>query len=201
MQSALTRTLALSLVVAFALGRPTHAQEPEKGDFSVSLLLFTSQTGTVMNLGRQWTDRLHIGIELDLRNASVHQEVTDISLGVETRVSNHDFALGPVAKWYGTPVGPVVPFLRLRGLAGWGGQKLELAGAEQWREKTNTLAASLGIGAEWFPMRQISFSGYTGLQASRLKLDRIFPNGEFATQTTVNTGSFRSGVSISFYFR
>lgn len=201
MQFIRIRAAALSAVLALVLVSPARAQGPEKGDFSVGLLLFTAQTGTVMNIGRQWTDRLHVGIELDLRDASVHQEVTSVALGVETRVSNYDVALGPVLRWYGTPVGPVVPFLRVRGIAGWGGQKLEQAGAEQWREETNVLATSVGIGAEWFPMRQVSFSGYTGLQASRTKTDRIFPSGEFATQKTVNTGTFRSGVSISFYFR
>jgi hypothetical protein len=200
-QSAFLRTLALSLVAAFALGQPLHAQGPEKGDFSVGILLFTAETGTVMNIGRQWTDRLHIGVELDYRGASIHQEVTNVALGVETRVSRHDFALGPVVRWYGTPVGPVVPFLRVRAIAGWGDEKFEQAGAEQLREETNTLAASVGIGAEWFPMRQISLSGYTGLQVSRVKTDRIFPTGEFATQKTINSGTFRSALSISFYFR
>lgn len=193
--------LLASLLLTAALPGQILGQAPEKGDWSVGILLFTNDTGTVFNAGRQWTDRLHVGIELDLREASIEDDVTDVSLGVDTKVAASEFLVGPVAKWYGRAVGPVVPFLRARVVAGWGDQVFEQAGVEQWREDTFQVAASLGIGAEWFPMRQVSFSGYTGIQTSKSQRERVFPSGAKAERTTLNSGTFRSALSISFYFR
>lgn len=198
---ALRSAFLASILIALAVPAQLWGQGPEKGDWSVGILLFTDDTGTVFNVGRQWTDRLHIGLEVDLREASVEDEVTDVSLGVDTRVAASDFLAGPVAKWYGRSLGPVVPFIRGRVVAGWGDQVFEQAGVERWREDTFQVAASLGIGAEWFPMRQISFSGYTGIQTSRSVEERVFPDGRSAERTTVNSGTFRSALSISFYFR
>lgn len=195
------RALLAFLLLAAALPGQLLGQGPEKGDWSVGILLFTNDTGTVFNAGRQWTDRLHIGVEVDLREASIEDDVTDVSLGVDTRVAASDFLVGPVAKWYGRAVGPVVPFLRGRLVAGWGDQVFEQAGVEQWQEDTFQVAASLGIGAEWFPMRQVSFSGYTGIQTSRAVRERVYPSGAKAERTTLNSGTFRSALSISFYFR
>lgn len=193
--------LLASLLIAAVVPANLRAQGPDKGDWSIGILLFTDDTGTVFNVGRQWTDRLHIGVEVDLREASIEDEVTDVSLGVDTRVAASDFLVGPVAKWYGRSMGPVLPFIRGRVVAGWGDQVFEQAGVERWSDDTFQVAASLGIGAEWFPMRQISFSGYTGIQTSRAVQERVYPDGRSAERTTVNSGTFRSALSISFYFR
>ena len=50
-------------------------------------------------------------------------------------------------------------------------------------------------------MRQVSVSGYTGVQVSREVRDRTVTSGETATQTLFNSGTFRSALSIHFYFR
>ena len=176
-------------------------QGPERGDYSVGILLFTDDTGTVVNFGRQWTDRLHLGVELDLREASVEEDVTDIELGVDSKVAASDCAIGPVARWYGQAVGPVLPFVRARALVGWGDQTFEQAGQEQYTDDSFRVAGSLAIGAEWFPMRQVSFSGYTGIQVSREVRKRVLASGESAEQTRFNSGTFRSALSIHFYFR
>ena len=128
------RFLLLPLLAAGSLAPASlYAQGPEKGDYSVGILLFTDDTGTVVNFGRQWTDRLHLGVEIDLREASVEEDVTDPSLGVDTKVASSDFALGPVARWYGDAVGPVIPYLRARALIGWGDRSFEQAGRRRFR--------------------------------------------------------------------
>lgn len=197
------RPLLAAVALALFAGalHPLHAQAPEKGNYSVAILLFTDETGTVVNFGRQWTDRLFVGVELDLREASVEEEVTNPSLGVDTRVANSDFAIGPVARWYGSPLGPVVPFFRLRGLVGWGDRTFEQVGIQVYNDDITRLAASAGIGAEWFPMDQVSISGYTGLQVSHEVVERTFNSGESIKQTRFNSGTYRSALSISFYFR
>ena len=193
---------ALALVLTGAVpALPLHAQGPEKGDYSFGIMLFTDDTGTVLNFGRQWTDRLHLGVELDLREASVEEDVTDVALGVDTKVARSDFAIGPVARWYGRAVGPVIPYLRARAVVGWGDQTFEQAGQQQYADDSFLVAASLAIGAEWFPMRQVALSGYTGLQVRREVRERVLNSGGSSEQTLFNSGTFRSALSIHFYFR
>ena len=126
----------------------------------------------MVNFGRQWTDRLHLGVELDLREASVEEDVTDIELGVDSKVAASDFAIGPVARWYGEAVGPVLPFLRARALVGWGDQTFEQAGQEQYTDDSFRVAGSLAIGAEW------QFSRFARLDFG-LRTTRWFGAGNF----------------------
>ena len=69
------------------------------------------------------------------------------------------------------------------------------------QEETSIWAASLGIGAEWFALRQLSVSGYTGLQISRETRERREDDGDRVDRTTKNAGTFRSALTVAFYFR
>lgn len=198
------RTLSLLALTALSttlLASPVEAQRPAKGDYSVGILLFTNNSGSSLSLGRQWTDRLHIGVELDLQEASVEDEVSDVTVGVDTKAASSEFRFGPVIRWYGEARGSVVPFLRLRGAMGWGDETFDQAGQTQREDDISILAASLAIGAEWFPVSKVSFSGYTGLQVTRESRDRTFANGEFLERTTLSSGTFTSALTIRFYFR
>lgn len=193
--------LAVAVLLLLAASPPLQGQTAPRGSWSVGLPLFESGTGTVFNLGRMMTDRLHLGVEVDLRAAELEDDANQPSAGIDTLVENWDFALGPVIRWYGAPAGPVTPFLRARGLVGWGSQDVTLATERVREDDTSVLAASLGIGAEWFPLRQLSVSGYTGIQASRNDLERVDADGDRVDRRTVNVGTFRSALTLSFYFR
>ena len=180
---------------------PAQAQGPEKGDYSFAVLLFTNTTGSRMEVGRQWFERLYGGLELEVREASIEDEPSDPTAGVRSKVASSDFLVGPVVRWYGEAVGPVIPFLRARVAVGWGDETFRQASEIRYTEETFEVAGSLAVGAEWFPMRQVSFSGHTGLAISRLDRERILDTGATAERTVFNSGTFVSALSIRFYFR
>ena len=194
---------ALLLVVVLLLALPVslRGQGAEKGTWSVGIPLFTEDVGSVLNLGRMMTDRLHLGIELDLRAAELEEDANRPSAGIDAKIENRDFAIGPVLKWYGTDVGPVVPFLRLRGLWGQSSQRVTLIETVVQQDDTTLWAASLGLGAEWFPLRQLSLSGYTGFQYSTQTRERREDDGDQVDRTTESAGTFRSALTVAFYFR
>ncbi|HSM03303.1 MAG TPA: hypothetical protein VK858_01725 [Longimicrobiales bacterium] len=191
----------LLIALILAAPGPLRGQAAEKGSWSIGIPLFTEDVGTVLNAGRMMTSRLHLGIELDLRAAEIEDDANQPSAGIDAKVENHDFALGPVLKWYGSDVGPVVPFLRLRGLWGEGSQEVTFANEVIQQDETSVWAASLGIGAEWFALRQLSVSGYTGFQISQETRERRNDDGDQVDRTTKNAGTFRSALTVAFYFR
>ena len=184
-----------------ALPSAVHAQAPERGTWSVGLPLFTEDVGSVLNGGLMATDRLHLGLEVNLRAAQVEEEVNRTTLGLNSEVEATDFAFGPVVKWYGSGIGPVVPFLRLRGLWGRGTQQITVGG-DPFREiDTTVLAGGLSLGAEWFPIRQLSLSGHTGLEYSRETFERIDFDGDVIERSRDDLRTFRSALAVTFYFR
>jgi len=201
--SSLSRPRQAFLLTALLLTLPAslRGQGAEKGTWSVGIPLFTEDVGSVLNLGRMMTDRLHLGIELDLRAARLEEDANRPSAGIDAKIENRDFAIGPVLKWYGTDVGPVVPFLRLRGLWGQSSQRVTLIETVVQQDDTTLWAASLGLGAEWFPIRQLSLSGYTGFQYSTQTRERREDDGDQVDRTTENAGTFRSALTVAFYFR
>jgi hypothetical protein len=201
--SSLSRPRQAFLLAALLLTLPVslRGQGAEKGTWSVGIPLFTEDVGSVLNLGRMMTDRLHLGIELDLRAARLEEDANRPSAGIDAKIENRDFAIGPVLKWYGTDVGPVVPFLRLRGLWGQSSQRVTLIETVVQQDDTTLWAASLGLGAEWFPIRQLSLSGYTGFQYSTQTRERREDDGDQVDRTTENAGTFRSALTVAFYFR
>ncbi len=203
----MSRLRALSLLVLTGLitalaPSSLEAQRPAKGDYSVGILLFTNNQGSSLSLGRQFTDRLHLGLELDVQEASVEDEVSDIIVGVDTKAASSQFRLGPVLRWYGQARGSVVPFLRVRGAIGWGDETFDQAGQTLREDDISIVAGSLAIGAEWFPVPKVSFSGYTGFQVTRETRDRTFSaNSESLKRTTLSSGTFTSALTIRLYFR
>jgi hypothetical protein len=194
---------ALCLLVTTTGGAPKalDGQAPEQGTWSVGLPLFTEEVGSVLNAGFMATSRLLVGLEVDLQSAAVEQDVNRPTVGFNSRVESQDFAIGPVLKWYGGDVGPLVPFLRLRGLIGWGTEQITVE-EEPFRETDTTiLAASLAIGAEWFPIRQLSLSGYTGFDYSHRTLERLEFDGDLIERTGTDFGTFLSALAVTFYFR
>jgi hypothetical protein len=167
----------------------------------VGLPLFTENVGSVFNLGFMLTSRLLLGLEVNLQAAEIEEEVNRGTLSLDSRIEDRDFAFGPVLKWYGTDVGPVTPFLRLRGLFGTGSQQITLE-EEVFREiDTRVLAATLSIGAEWFVIRQLSLSGHTGFEYSRQTLERRDFDGDIIERSRDDLGTFRSALAVTFYFR
>jgi len=197
----LSPPLSLAMLALLALPGGAEGQAPEQGTWSFGLPLFTENVGSVLNAGFMATSRLHVGLEVNLQAAEVEQDVNRPTLGFNSRVETQDLAFGPVLKWYGSGVGPVTPFLRFRGLVGWGNEQITVEG-EPFRETDTTiLGAALAVGAEWFPIRQLSLSGYTGFDYTRQTLERLDFDGDVVERTGSDFGTFRSALSVTFYFR
>lgn len=200
-RSSLPLVAVLLCCAAVAWPGAVEAQAPEKGTWSVGLPLFTNNVGSVLNAGFMVTSRLHLGLEANLQAAEVEQDVNRPTLGFNSEVESWDFAFGPILKWYGSGIGPVTPFLRFRGLIGWGSEQITVE-SEPFRETdTSILGASLAIGAEWFPIRQLSLSGYTGVDYTRQSLERLEFDGDLIERAGSDFGTFRSALAVTFYFR
>jgi hypothetical protein len=57
-----------------------------------------------------------------------------------------------------------------------------------------------GVGLEWFPTRDVSVSGHTGLRAGASVLSGDFGAGEFDDRS-FTAGTFTAGLSLNLYFR
>lgn len=189
------------MMAAIALPDTAEAQAPEQGTWSVGLPLLTEDVGAVFNAGFMATSRLQVGLEIDFQAAEVEQEVNRPTLGFNSAVETQDLAFGPVLKWYGSGIGPVIPFLRFRGLIGWGNEQITVEDQPFRETDTTILGGALGIGAEWFPIRQLSLSGYTGFDYTRQTLERLDFDGDAIERTGSDFGTFRSALTVTFYFR
>jgi len=190
----------VTLLRLLAIAAPTEAQRAQGGDYSVSMTLFETNTGTVFSAGRMFGDRLHGSLELVWRNADVVDDSHDIQVGIDAQAVQTEWLIGPTVKFYGAQSGPVVPYLR--GKIGFGNSRSDLSLAnEQLRDQdTFRVESSVAIGAEWFPTRGVSFSGHTGFQFSRDSMKRYNEDRQLLERVTDNYGTFRSGVALSFYF-
>ena len=190
----------LAFFGAAVLASPATAQKAESGDYSVAVTLFETNTGTVFSAGRMFTDRLHASLEFVWRTADAEDDAHNIQVGVDAQAIQTEWLFGPTVKFYGAQAGPVVPYLR--GKFGFGNSRsdLSLAGTKVRKQDTWRWEGSVAIGAEWFPTEGIGLSGHTGLQYSRDYMERFNENNDLLERWTYNYGTFRSGVTLSFYF-
>jgi hypothetical protein len=198
------RRLTLLLVAGLAL--PVTAQTPPEvpkaGDWSLSGTLFSSTPGSVLGFGRMITDRLALGLELDLRTSDADEIITSSASNVVTtgRATSTDHTFGPTLRWYGTRETPVSPYVRAKVAVGWNDSELIVQGDQQQYQDTFTIQGSLSLGAEWYPLRYLSIGGHAGLQWIRDDVDSA-ANGIVRDRTTTSWGTFRSGLEVQFYFR
>ena len=88
---------------------------------------------------------------------------------------------------------PIVPFWRADaqfGVGGGSGTTPDLI----------LLSASAGFGADWFPFERISIGGHMGLRTSYVRQTSDIPAGGSSTQSSVNVGTFRSGLTLRLFF-
>lgn len=192
--------LTLAFLGLILLAAPASAQRAESGDYSVAISLFDSDTGTSFSAGRMFGNRLHGSLELIWRNADAEDDAHDIQVGVDAQAIQTQWLVGPTVKFYGTQTGPVVPYLRAKIGYGKSRSDLILTGSKVRDEETSRVEASMAIGAEWFPIKGLGFSGHTGLQFSRESMERLNENNGLLERRTDNYGTFRSGVTLSYYF-
>lgn len=199
------RLLSSPLLIA-VLALPVTAQTPPSlptaGDWSLAGTLFTDSPNSVLGIGRMMTDRLSLGLEIDLRTSDADEKITSNASNVVTRgqATSTDHTIGPTLKWYGTRETPVSPYVRAKVAVGWDDNELVVQGDQQQYQDTFTIQGSLSIGAEWYPLRYLSIGGHAGLQWLRDDVDSA-ANGIVRDRSTTSWGTFRSGLEVQFYFR
>lgn len=201
------RSYALAAAL-FALGVPGAARAqggaaasdvPVAGDWSLAASLFEPDTGSLFGVSRMITDRLAVGLELDLRDTDSEETVqANITTRGEARGTDH--TIGPTLRWYGSRDTPVSPYLRTKVAMGWDDDELIIQGDQFQYQDLFTIQASLSLGAEWYALRYLSVSGHAGLQWRRDTIDSS-ANGVMRDRTTTTWGTFRSGLELNFYFR
>ncbi len=183
-----TRNFSLAMAMTLFWAGTAAAQGqplPEPGQRSISF-------GLPGNLGHNtfgfWTmhsEKLNLGLNLGLNLVSNSTDGTTTS-----KVSN--ISIGPALRYYAGSLGPVVPFLH-------GQADIRYGKTDQPDRSSKGFGLASGLGAEWFPTRNISISGTTGLGFSA---NWVSTSQGGTTIKTSNTGigTFTSALTIQLYF-
>ncbi|HEX6939870.1 MAG TPA: hypothetical protein VF158_10700 [Longimicrobiales bacterium] len=187
---------AVSLFGLLALSAPARAQDGAPADalqegrrsltFSVP-----SGGGTSFGFWTMLSHRTNLGIDVHVsfrrRDGSSPDDPHTI----------WGFAAGPAVKRYLPWIsGPVAPFI-------YGGADL------MWNhdsfgddiERGLGLGLAGGVGVEWFPTRQISIGGFTGLRAEYGRATHENEATDFEeTDSTFMMNTFRSSLALHIYF-
>lgn len=110
--------------------------------------------------------------------------------------------LGAAARRYLVLTRSVAPYVQGRLFASATSQRRDGPGFEE-NGSGAAAGAELAVGAEWFPVRQFSVSGHTGVRASvgRVEQDVSSPQGEGGYDATeITLGTFTSALSLRIYF-
>ncbi|HEX7117674.1 MAG TPA: hypothetical protein VF212_02745 [Longimicrobiales bacterium] len=188
---------AVSLFGLLALAAPARAQDGAPADALQEgrrSLTFSVPSGGGASFGF-WTmrsPRTNLGIDVNL--SLRRNEDSD-----EDALTDWGITAGPAIKrYFPWTSGPVAPFFYGGVNLSWRSNDLGGGGTV---ERTLGLGLSGGVGVEWFPTRQISIGGYTGLHAgySRETQENEALDLE-ASRSAFNLNTFRSSLTLHIYF-
>lgn len=200
--AAATLILAAAAVPAAAQQARDESDKPSDGDWSLMFTIFEPDVETNLGVFRMIGDRINVGVEVDLSWSDGEQENRQSGLEIRTKAQNWNVLVGPSIRWYGDRMGPVSPYLRARVAMGKGGYELDVNEDRRREEESVDYQATLGIGAEWYPISRIGIGGHTGIQWVRRSIDlHDKGSGSSGSLMTQNVRTFRSGLVINFYFR
>lgn len=108
-------------------------------------------------------------------------------------------SIGPAFRRYIARSGPVAPFiytdLSLGGSVDRAGNG-DGAASHRWQAEAG---ASVGLGAEWFPLRRASVAGFTGAHLSA-SVGRVSGRDTGMTEWNVGANTMSSTISLQIYF-
>ena len=184
------RAIAVA-VGAMVLGAaPVDAQVPEALSKGTTSLAFTlPQSGSsAAGIWRFLTDRDALGLTVSVQ---VNREHVSAGL-IDRTATNWGIGMGPAYKRYFTPKGRVAPFVNAAAVASWNGDDLpDVPDANRWG-----LNATAGLGADWFPVEEISLGGFVGIRGSYGTMDG--PSGIEHSSWALRT--LTSAISAHVYF-
>lgn len=185
----LVRNFALGLALTLSVAGTAAAQRPaglEQGKRSISFGLPGDGGSTNFGIWTMFADDLNLGLNLGLNLNRTSTEGT-------TTNKTSFLSIAPALRYYTGSLGPVMPFL-------YGETALSYGKSHQPNNGSNFgFGLTGGLGAEWFPVGNISIAGFTGLG-----LNSRWTSTTMGTATVkssiLSLGTRTSGLSINFYF-
>lgn len=185
----LGRSFALGLALTLAMAGTAVAQRPaglEQGKRSISFGLPGDGGTTTFGIWTMFSENMNLGINLGLGLNRTSVEGT-------TTAKSTDFSIAPALRYYTGSLGPVTPFL-------YGEAGLSFGKTHEPNDgSTKGLGLSGGLGAEWFPVGNISIGGYTGMRLASSWTSRS-QAGTTIKASALSIGTLTSGLSINIYF-
>ncbi len=213
-----TRLIAAAALAVLALAAPARAQDApadsappppnglQKGTWSLSFVApgYTGPGGESVEFG-VWEmvgPRTNVGVTLDLSVAGQTREAS----GANDQTNAYSrLGLGLNVRRYLATSRSVVPYLHGRVFGRGGFERRDDVGAG-YEETVRSLGAGAdaGLGVEWFPVRQVSLSGHTGVRLSSFNYaSKLTTPENEERKSTSRDGSFQtftSALSIRIYF-
>jgi hypothetical protein len=156
---------------------------PGEGTRSISFGLPGDQGSGSFGIWTMLNEKVNLGLNLGLGISNSRTEGTTTAKGTS-------FSIGPALRYYTAALGPVAPFLYGQGDFHYGKDTLP---APERSDKGFGLTG--GLGAEWFPVRNIGIAGFTGLRLARTSSTR-----EPISSSSFSFGTLTSGLSFNIYF-
>lgn len=209
------RFVPVVVLALLALGAaPARAQQPDsvatglvRGAYSLSFAVpqFGSGGGTgTFGFWRMVSGRTNLGLNVSLHTAHGRREIDHDTLPDRESVESvFSVFAGPALRRYLAPAERLGPFLYGSVQAGYTHQRQRADGNYHVRTNGVSLGGEAGVGLEWFPTRDVSFSGHTGVRAGVSSFTGEFDQideGEFDDRN-FSAGTFTAGLSINLYFR
>lgn len=201
---------AAAAAAVLVLAAPVQAQDADSatapnglrpGAWSLSFAPSASERGE-FGAWRMVGERTSVGLTLGFSVSDSDREIRD-EPQADQEDEHTNVHLGIAARRYLVTTRSVAPYLLGRLSGGIVTQRRESAG---YSERVHGIAAGaeLAVGAEWFPVRQFSVAGHTGVRASvsRLNQDLTRPEGtetDFDAEN-ISLGTFTSALSLQIYF-
>ena len=205
------RLIAATTLCVVCLASPLRAQEADSARTSLvpgtySLSFGIPGYGSVGGSGtygfwRMMSPRTNLGlfVQINGTQSETTVEFSDTTSDRETDDKNFTITAGPAIRRYVTTTERVAPYVYGSVQAGYTTSRRRADPNYQERSSGMRGVAEAGVGLEWFPVRAISFSGHTGLQASVTSQDGRSNTGGFENVFT-NIGTFTTSLSANIYF-
>ena len=168
------------------------ANVPEPGSYGFSFDL-PSGGGTGFGIRRMMSPSSNLGVSIVVgyrKDDSERPAEPD-----ETRTS-WSIGLRPDLRLYRRNARSVLPFLSLEAEVGYNKQT-----ADEFEASGFKLGMGVGVGAEWFPLEEMSISGSTGVNiAYRRRTTAADILEQSLTDSALVVGLFQSALQLSLYF-
>ncbi len=194
-----------TLVAALALAVPAAAQIP--GDtvnaltpgrrfYSLNARALENGASGGFGIWRVLTPDRARGLVLNLSAGVTHDSFGPDSLQSSSTATDVSLNLGPRFRRYVAPAQAVAPFLESGFDVGIGYS--HRSGSGSAHAITPSVGASVGAGAEWFPLRRISVAGQAGLRAD-LSYWHVSASANHEDGWRASLGTFISALAVQIY--